>query len=1046
MTDFAASLQQSLAALQMTYGVDMPEANVAMADFALVSEATDRAALSGPFDPYRLTSFVPLDQRAAVRQSLVVMSEPAPSATRRLRWLNSDRRHATLKLLMQNPAGLSALLSRTRLDKSDVKGRALRDLLRGKRPDLKRVSDARLAAIITALGWMDGLVLPPGMPALPDPRQARIEQSKRQSEISRRALLSDGFVGRRGVLAAIRKFLDDPDKSGEILIISGPGGIGKSALLARAAQLAERRRQPAAVFSFDFDKPSLDPLGPGLTLELARQLALILPDAAHELSRIREMLRHTYVQSGGEARSSGTNVQAQLRSSSEASYLLRNVVTSAGLDRKPVLMLFDTLEVIAAQGPSGIPALREWISFATHQIGFSGLHAITAGRAAENAAKELGVKEPYVMPNLSHRESEQLLALIGLDAARAAEAATILGGNPLVLRLGGRYLIDHPDAPASDMANGGEAGAALTQGVLYRRILNHVGKGEKDPLRKVAYSGLALRLITPGLIENVVAPAVGLMIADPEMAQRLWKRLVDQTWLVEHEAGKLARHRPDLRKDMLRLMHNDSAIASAVTKLHGLAIEYYRSGKDPDIPSDRALHEAIYHQLVLLAPGEEMPEPFRAQVHSALAGEFSDLPPAPAALARLYSGVMPEPGDIDLVPVVYRDPVMAALGWSAVDADRPDTALALDPGGTTPMVWRMTAWQNAGIWDKPEVADGLQSAEVPLSPSWSGQFSSLISREEAGQKRSIADWLHYWRNDNDWPGGPSNLSLGEMLLLRKDQNLARLRRGAVWALAQLPKGSPDRETWEEMQISLATIDGRSEFLNDPTLQDEIARLKQLVWAAGWLAPDMSITIRPAMIVATPAMLKRYAKLCAHSPAALARLQALIATYPEPATTARLTGKYARDISDCLNVAVGGGDRGAFLMAGIGPPDLLPGLMQELRPAARTALQAIIVKTTVRDGLANRLPAALTRPNDDFVPADLHPGPWRSAAGQADGSRAIAALVDWAGRSGTLDRLLDTAAEIVTDETATRLRLIAGAVRKAQAAVSDGMIHPPKIAQ
>ncbi|MCB1342222.1 MAG: ATP-binding protein [Pseudooceanicola sp.] len=1039
-------LRQHLAQLQMTFGIAMPEAPVPLPDIALITEATDRAALSGAFDLHRLTRFVHPDDRAPVRQTLAEASTPV--AASRLRWLDPDRRRAALSTLLANPAGLPALLSRLRLRRDDAPGQTLRRLLRGWRPDLARLSEPRLAALITALGWLDGLPAPTG-PALPDARAARLELTRRERQRNRDAVLTNGFVGRQDALDALKEHTRDPAHTGRVLIFTGPGGIGKSALLARAtAELGPS----VPVFTFDFDQPALDPRGPGLTLDLTRQLALLVPREAGELSQIRTLLRDTWRESGGETGQTG---EASLRATSEAGTRIAQVVHDNGLYARPVLLVFDTLEVLAAQGPQALDTLNEWMNFARYNLGMSELRAVMAGRAAEDAAPHFPQSITWTVPPLDAPDAQQLLVNMGLDLPRADAAAPLLGGNPLVLRLGGRYLIDHPDAPAEDLAEGGPADAAMTQGLLYRRILNHVGAAADDPLRRIAYPGLALRLITPAILRHVIAPALEM---DPDATAALWDRLTRQTWLVERETDTRFRHRRDLRTEMMRLLRRDEATAPLVARLHERALAHHRRADDPDVPADRARLEAAYHAFMLLEPGEEPENTDAASLNAALAGDIDDLPLHAAATARALTGVPPRPGDARLVPPTWRDSVTARLAWAALDAERPVEALALD-NGDTPWCWRLTALLTSVDWHGP-LAEATLARLSPLSddgaPRWWAEhhrlwtdprFAPIAPRETQAMAEAAAAWLRLFRGEREFvPGWSTGARPSD-----PPSRIAMMREAVAEALALMQQGRTQDWRYVQPIIRPGVLTGQGV---DPTADDESARIALLTWFTGRLGrsdgqphdlstelgramdrqereqgpPDPRIPLRPAMIVATPARIERMRGLVPGHKQALAGLADIAEMVTQDATVADLTGTIARDIAGTLTLGNGGRiDR--LSRAGYTPAELIHGLMHEYRPPARILLRAFVRDEGARVCLSELLPSLLFLADGPFLPADLQPSEWARGAGQGDGTRAIAALVDWAGRIGRLGEVFDAAASLADDSAlAARLRHLAQATR------------------
>lgn len=1028
MAGEAMDLADKLALLRASFGLT-PSADAGAApDGGAVSEALDRAALSGAFDLHAITGFAPAADRVALREALSQASAPALVEGRRLRWLNADSRRTALVGLFSRPDRLHALLGKLRLDRADAAGRALRDLLRGLRPDPRRTSDARLAAFETALGWLDGLAPPPtasGAAAgpLPDAGAIRQEIAERARKEEQAAVLPEGFVGRRAELATIRGFLDDAETAGQILLLTGPGGIGKSALLARASRVLAKRDPALLVLSFDFDRPALDPRGPGLTLELTRQLALRLPDAADDLAQVRALVRDTFRQSGGEVSYAQRGIDSAARATSEAAYLLRSVLGRAGLEGAPALVLLDTLEVIIAEGESALGALGAWLRFLVTEAGLRGARVVIAGRAAEAAAERLdAVRSEEILP-LAQGDAARLLRRMRLPAARADAAAALLGGNPLVLRLGGRYLLEYPDRPVSDLAEGGAGEGVLTQGVLYRRILDHIGTGPDDPLRRLAYPGLALRVVTPRIVAEVLAPALDLPIAGDGAVRDLWSRLLAQAWLVEPETERRVRHRRDLREVMLRLMRGDAAMAGPVARLHARALAYHRRADDPDVPADRAAREAVYHALMLLPPGAELAAADQPIVGAAMGGDFGDLPGAAAALARHYARSSPLRDDAALLPAAYRSAVLSRLAWAEIDADRPDAALTLPGDEREVTVWRLTAWHDAGDWDAPDVGAALSQDEPAGGEGRDGRLGW----------RAVCAFLRLWRDEAAAIRAPDAEALRAVDSLPPLPRFQLLRASAAWGLACLLRGDLSAESWDALDYlsRSAPPDGR-----DPAgqaVEDEIGRLRLLLWQAGRLAPDAQIPLTSAMILPTPPMLARYVRAAEAIPAARRMLEDLAAAPPEPATTARLTGAYARSIVKALGAA--GADRVQELAAaGLRPADLANGVMTDLRPAARSALRAALAEAAPLAAFASRLPTLLAP--GAALPADLEPERWCAAARGADASRAIAALVDWAGRSGRLAGILDAAA-VEAGGAGSRLGRVARAQRRIDTALATG---------
>lgn len=1074
------SPDHDLAALKMAWSSRIPElvAGEGLAgrqDLADdLARALDHAALSGGFDLHALSDFTGSGDLPALRQALAEASDPVPGDDGRRRWLRPERRKGVLRDLVARPDDLAALLARLPAD-ADAAGRALRDLLRGHRPDPDGLGDDELAALLTVLGWLDGLTLPQGQAPLPDIHELRREAARREVE-ARRTSLTHGFVGRRTTLMAIERLVDDPSSDGSVLILSGPGGIGKSALLALVAQNLADRTPPVPVFTFDFDRPALDPRGVGLMMEFTRQLAAYLPAEAARLSAIRSEMWRNQQMRGGEGSGGTMAAEASLRTQDEFAGEIAAMIAENGLESRPLLLVLDTLEVLIGQGDVCLYALEEWTQFLRYGLGLSQLRILAAGRAAETAMARLSSVRSLSLAPLSAADARQLLINLGLDRRRAGAAARMLGGSPLTLRLGGRFLLENPGADISDLDPGSAGGAVLSRGLLYRRILNHLGRGPDDPLRKLALPALVLRVVTPALLARVVAPALGLDPLSPDEAAGLFDRLARNGWVVTPEAAGLVRHRRELRAEALRFILHDPDLNPVVDRLHHLARDHFQAGNDPDLADQTARLEAIYHELMLLRPGEELAKADAELVASVLKGDFADLAPHAAALARACAGIAPLPGDLYLVPRARREVVMTQLGWAALDADAPLDALDLAPGDTRPWAWRLTAWQIAAEWDRDEVGRALQLLdEFGEAWRWSSRGEAGSERpvppdprETPAQTAAVAAWLHLLRGAD----APHLFPVPDASAGSMDQrtSLALLRQAVAGALTLLVAGEREGAGWDAVtSLGLGALPPATA-PRGPALLDEMARFSLLLWAGGRMSTTTFLGLdrdaagrsvrasppgrpasrgglavrhdllqaRPAMITVTPSWLARYRQLVEHHAEACDKIDRITGQITPQTDSAQLTGSLAQEVVDAIELS-GGFDVGNLRAAGFAPHNLVPGLMHEFRTSARALLHPLVADLGSRWKLGEKLPDILRTGDEGFLPADFQPEIWLAAAGRSRGSRAISALVDWAGRTGRLGKLLDEAAFLMPEGVAETLRIVrlAAAMRRIEQALAHG---------
>lgn len=1004
-------------------------------DTALWRAAVERAALAGVFDLRRLTGFAPVSARLALRSELARVSEQVAVGSRRLHRLSRDMRDGALERLLADPALLADRLDGLRLDRNDGAGRELRRLLRGEVPDLTRVGRERLDDLLTVTGWVERFGVGPGA------RTVRLEIARRSIDDGFARLLADGFVGREAELAQIEAFVSDEQPPGNgVLVIDAVGGAGKSALLACFGRRALTAGRERPYFHFDFDRPAIDPRSMGLTLEFTRQLAQLAPERADDLSALRARLRATHEQAGGDA----GGASAAFRAESEMAGALRGILQETGIGVAPMIAVMDTFEIVAARGPAAVQAVREWIGFARHGLGAERLRVIVAGRAAADFADALGGATVALLPPLSQADARALLMRLGMKPGAALTVAQGLGGNPLALRLAARFLLSHPDVAPEALTEGADAegDSELMQGLLYRRILSHVGEHERDPLRLLAYPGLALRLITPGLIREVVAPTLGIAPLTVADAMALWDRLVDQVWLVRRIGDGAAEHRRDLRQIMARIMARDPAAQAAVAELHARAAAYHDARRDKDIPAEDAAAEAVYHRLMGLAPGADLPPEDWPLTRRAVGSDFDDLPRHALALAKFHIGTDGPAlthAEAALLPGRHREGWFTRAGWQAMDAGDPAGALdlaALRPDDGRVPVWTLAARHDAVQWDGAEqlLADAERGLEDGRYENLSLIDPSFAPREHSVAASAALALLRLQRGETTalrraprWREMIAMADPDRAGHLPEDRVAAALRLAAYHAMAaRLDKADPGAEIWRIIErIAGASARGRP---RGEAFSDLHARIDAILWSIGALPPDQPLRLPSDAIRMAPEALEGLAGLLPRTTVGdeLLRLAgALRAGEGGGAPSGERLGSFSQGVAEALR-AVATPD--ALRGAGLGPETVVEGYHRELRAPARFALDAALSDAADLRALIEALPTILGA----GPPPDLRPEAWlRTADGGRD--RALATLVDWTQRAGALDRLLDEAAAIATraadGASAALAARLGGAVRR-----------------
>lgn len=500
-------------------------------------------------------------------------------------------------------------------------------------------------------------------------RQSRADLNRQSATASLQSTLRSPLRGRAGELRLLREFAGAGARAIEAqyapltgavlhranlaqrrwpdvpaLLLSGSGGVGKSALV---AELIRKERRPGwdgrVVVHFDFDEPALKAGDQGaMLLEVARQIALARPALDEALSASRANLRRSLL-----------DIE---RSPSGAYERLKFAITVELSSWKPLLaahevndllLILDTLEEVTVVDFARLDALFGWLDTLRVDAGLRRVHVIGSGRAlvsdgsrprlwpyflAELALGDLGARAARAM--LRDRLTREKLDLHVEQVWRCVE---VFGSNPLVLSILARYCVDNDvDALISllDQARSEEGlkrfGYAA-QRFLYGRILERV---RDEAIRPLANPGLVLRRVTPTLIQEVLAGPCGLGAIDTAQARNLLQKLQRLAWLVTPDGDGL-RHRRDVRRQMLGLiLDREGERAVAVNQA---AARWYAAQADVSGARDAALLESWYHRGLLGEIASDSEADLRA-LGDHLGEDVEDLPSNVRSLVKFASG------------------------------------------------------------------------------------------------------------------------------------------------------------------------------------------------------------------------------------------------------------------------------------------------------------------------------------------------------------------------------------------------------------------------
>ena len=153
-------------------------------------------------------------------------------------------------------------------------------------------------------------------------------------------------------------------------------------------------------------------------------------------------------------------------------------------------------------------------------------------------------------------------------AAVRLAASDVLPRRPLELKLVAKLIVDSPASSIDDLERelreGGNAARDLFAGLVYRRVLLRISVPDDereaagsvitdDLLRKLAYPGLVLRYVTPGLVREVLAPALELPELNDTQAAKALDLLARYEWLAYRQQDEVWPRR-DLRRSVLKPM------------------------------------------------------------------------------------------------------------------------------------------------------------------------------------------------------------------------------------------------------------------------------------------------------------------------------------------------------------------------------------------------------------------------------------------------------------------------------------------------------------
>lgn len=445
------------------------------------------------------------------------------------------------------------------------------------------------------------------------------------------------FVGRFPELAVLHEAW--AKRGPKVVLIEGPGGMGKSLLVSRFVSEILRtklRNRPVAVFHLDFDRADLQQADERVIVnELIRQSLRWAPRKYIE-PLLSDDDRYRWRKEGNYG--SSRSALRLFKSESRISRLAEILRGRFRVSRCRIVLFMDSCEQVFGYFDSAVLAARK----VSHVLEMARIDVMTIA-----ASRSFQTVTPMGWSNatrirLNALQPEEARAYLQTETARQGQRVdpamvdsviAAVGTSPLALRLAAALLEREGDAlRPEDWAEHLRNDPERLQAALYERLLKRI----RDPeLRKIALPGLLVRRINEGVITEVLAGPCALRF-DSITAQDLVLRggQLGQLFVrdpSDPDPGALW-HRQDVRALMLADL-DASVKTETARQINEAAITYY--SRSDDVVS-RA--EEIYHRLRSGQDWNAVAGRWVDGVGTRLRGALEELPPTGQATLRRMLG------------------------------------------------------------------------------------------------------------------------------------------------------------------------------------------------------------------------------------------------------------------------------------------------------------------------------------------------------------------------------------------------------------------------